>query len=861
MSNRAMNFNTIIMGKYCDAKRLRKASEPIGVKNGNRKMFVKRMIASLFVLACLASSGTASEKKIETVALQLKYFHQFQFAGYYAAQTEGYYRDAGLSVEIREGDLQIDAVKEVTEGRAQYGISNSEVLLRRLRGDPVVALAAIFQHSPLVIMATEDSGIRHPQNMKGRLVGIDRSTRDAELLAMLHNEGVSLDDILPPKGGLCSVSMYYDGTADAGSAYITNEPYYLEQKNIPYRVIQPLTYGIDFYGDCLITSETEATRHTNRTRRFREASLRGWEYAMKNPERMADIILERYDSKKSRDHLLYEADKMRELIYPQLVEIGHMNPGRWRHIADTFVSLGMIDRDYDLDGFLYDADPRPEIEDVRRFFKILAIVVMAVAVGVACLLVFNRRLRREIRERKEARNEAVAANRAKSVFLANMSHELRTPLNAILGFAEILARNVSSDQRDDLRIIRQSGEHLLNLINDALDLAKVESGKIELEPEEFYLPGFLAGIVEIIRIRAGEEGLSFDFEADENSLPDSVRADERRLRQVLLNLLGNACKFTESGGVTLRVDRTGERLRFTVRDTGTGIPAEEQGRIFEPFFQLKNSQSRSQGTGLGLSISKVLVSLMGGELRVESEPGAGSAFWFELTLPETDGREISSWAAASKGEILRVKDASPTVLIVDDDSHNLSVFQKMLNSAGFSVLIASNGEEALDRVRIDGPDAVVTDLRMPGMDGFALIRKLGAEPAFRRLPIIAVSANLFDENRRRSLEIGADAFLSKPVARNRLLLELGRLLDLSWVYAPEPSIDRAVSAPEKTPARPVLENLLEMADTGDLGDLEMELDEIRAGDPRFEAFAHRVGGLARKFDLNQIRTLLRECME
>jgi len=277
-------------------------------------MCVKRIIVSLFVLACLSSPATAAKENIETVVLQLKWFHQFQFAGYYAAQAEGYYRDAGLSVEIREGDPRTDAVKEVTGGRAQYGISNSEVLLRRLRGDPVVALAAIFQHSPLVIVATEGSGIRHPQHMKGLRVGISRSTRDAELLAMLHNEGVSPDDFLPPKSGAFSVSMYYDGSADAGSAYLTNEPYYLEQKNIPYRVIQPLTYGIDFYGDCLITSETEATRHTNRTRRFREASLRGWEYAMKNPERMADIILERYDSKKSRDHLLYEADKMRELI-------------------------------------------------------------------------------------------------------------------------------------------------------------------------------------------------------------------------------------------------------------------------------------------------------------------------------------------------------------------------------------------------------------------------------------------------------------------------------------------------------------------------------------------------------------------
>ena len=362
--------------------------------------------------ACAAGGvkgeGGARQDDLDDVVLQLRWRHQFQFAGYYAAVARGFYEAFGLRVDIREGGPRLDALTELMEGRADFGVSNSEILLHRLSGKPVVALAAVFQHSPLVLVALEKTGIRTPHDLVGRRVGVSRSTRDAELLAMLKNEGVSMDDILPPLGGKYKPSMYYDGSADAASAYLTNEPFFLEQKGLSFNVLRPATYGIDFYGDCLFTLEEQIEKHPDRVRRFREASLMGWRYAMRHPQEIVEEIVERYRSKKSKEHLLYEAEKMKDLLLPDMVEMGHMNPGRWNHIAETFVALEMADQDmagpagFDLEGFLY--DPRP-VPDNSSIFQVLVYAfVLFAAAGIAAIILaaFNRRLRLEIRRRDRA---------------------------------------------------------------------------------------------------------------------------------------------------------------------------------------------------------------------------------------------------------------------------------------------------------------------------------------------------------------------------------------------------------------------------------------------------------------------------
>ena len=458
-----------------------------------------------------------------------------------------------------------------------------------------------------------------------------------------------------------------------------------------------------------------------------------------------------------------------------------------------------------------------------------------------------------------ARNEAVAANRAKSAFLTHMSHELRTPLNGILGFAKILKGEVPQAQRDAARIIHQSGEHLLGLINDVLDLAKVEAGRIELAPKTFYFPRFLSEIAEIFRLRALGKGLSFELAAEVSELPGWVRSDERRLRQVLLNLLGNGLNFTESGGLTLRAEPVKDQVRLTVQDTGVGIPADLAERIFEPFFQVENRQSQPQGTGLGLAISGTLVRVLGGELRVESTPGAGSRFWFDLHLPPAPPGDFRPSAPGASG-IIGVKGPMPAVLVVDDDFRNRLLFERILTSAGMVAATAGDGEGALVEARKQKPHAVIADLRMPGMDGYELIRRLRADPDFLDIPIIATSASVFEEDRRKCLKAGADRFLPKPVAAEQLLEALGGFLDLEWVYAdaPEPETAAGQRRMEGIPEKTDLSILLELTETGDLSALEEKLAEIAADKPRFAPFTDRLTAMARKFEMNRIRHDLRE---
>lgn len=265
--------------------------------------------------------------QVQTIVLQLRWFHQFQFAGYYAAIEKGYYRDAGLKVVVKEGGPEKDPITAVSRATAQYGVTNSEILLHYLQGKPLVVLAAIFQHSPLVIVTRRTSGITSAQALVGKRVRMTRGSRDVELHAMLQAEGIGLDQVLVIDGPV-DRDDYFDDTIDALSAYVTNEPYYWQQQHIAFNTIRPAAYGIDFYGDCLFTSRREVEAHPDRVRAFRAATMKGWRYAMAHPEEMVDLILARYPTSKTRDHLVYEARAMQHLILPRLVEMGHMNPGR-----------------------------------------------------------------------------------------------------------------------------------------------------------------------------------------------------------------------------------------------------------------------------------------------------------------------------------------------------------------------------------------------------------------------------------------------------------------------------------------------------------------------------------------------------
>jgi signal transduction histidine kinase/ActR/RegA family two-component response regulator len=487
------------------------------------------------------------------------------------------------------------------------------------------------------------------------------------------------------------------------------------------------------------------------------------------------------------------------------------------------------------------------------------------------LKTLERRVQERI-ARDAALAEAERIARLRDRFFAQMSHELRTPLNAILGYAQILLsdrRQLTDRQATGLITIHESGQHLLTLINDILDLSRAQETKLELFPRDVQLAAFLKGVADIVRVKAEQKSLSFTYEAPLN-LPATVRADEKRLRQVLLNLLGNAIKFTDSGYVVLRVQpvQTAElraspdsgpavRLRFEIEDTGIGMSEEQLSKIFGPFEQVSDSLHREGGAGLGLAISRHLVRLMGGEIRVQSRSGEGSLFSFELDLPRGE-------RSAVRADPLRIasgyRGPRKTVLIVDDVLQNRLMQMQSLSELGFDVAQASNGQEGLELAARLRPDLILMDVMMPVIDGLEAIRRIRARPDLAHLPVIAVSASTSAADEARSLAAGASAFIAKPIHIDTMLHVIGEHLALSWVYeertmVPNPTGDFSAGA-LVIPSQEEIEALHDLAQVGNMRDIRDRAEHLRVVDSRYAAFAARLEILAQRYESQAIVTLI-----
>ncbi len=462
---------------------------------------------------------------------------------------------------------------------------------------------------------------------------------------------------------------------------------------------------------------------------------------------------------------------------------------------------------------------------------------------------------------QQAKAVAEQANQAKSRYITAISHELRTPLNSILGYAQILAADeeIPPNRRRAVGVIRKSGDHLLSVIEGTLDIARIESGKLTLEVKAMDFPELMQQIVGMFELQARNKGLSFDYQPI-GEIPAVVRADEKRLRQILINVIGNAVKFTVRGGVSFKVECRRDMATFEIRDTGPGIPAEDMGRIFEPFS--RGSTVQVGGSGVGLTIARMLTDLMGGEMQVSSTPGEGSLFRIRLFLPQVH----SAQAARELPRLNRIGYHGPRrrILVVDNEKDDRDLLQNVLEPLGFIVEQAASGYECLAAVPRFLPHLIFMDLGMPGIDGWETIRRLrqqGLGGRTIRTHIAVLSANAFDKNLENDVGITSDNFIVKPFKLAELLDWLGRVLELEWIAADQPAAVPAAPAEPPPLVPPDAAELAELDKLIDLGYPRGILDrlaEIERQNPAHGEFVRVLRDLARQFQFDAMKEILRK---
>ena len=479
--------------------------------------------------------------------------------------------------------------------------------------------------------------------------------------------------------------------------------------------------------------------------------------------------------------------------------------------------------------------------------------VMAHANDVSELQKMNEDLKKAIKAAEES-------SQAKNSFFTNMSHELRTPLNAILGYTEFFKddSNLTNDQREGIDIIHRCSEHLLTLINDILDLSKIEAKNITLEKDDFPLSNFLNSIADMIDIKATQKEILFKYFFP-NNLPDGVYGDRKRLRQILLNLLSNAVKFTDMGEVIFQVTRKNNTFKFQVEDTGFGIPHDQLDKIFLPFHQSGKQRYRIDGAGLGLSISQRFVQMMGGQIYVKSTEHKGSVFWFEIELPVVELNKIEP--QDQNNEIIGYKGPRKKILIVDDNLPNRLVLKNILLKLDFIVKEAVNGKDALTTIETYTPDCIIMDVFMPELDGIQTTKLIRQNQLFDQMIIICISANNSKGVEQNCLQAGCTTFVAKPIRRNVFCNLISTYLNVEWIFEHPEKTKNNNAITDLTinhiPNSDDLSQISTLARDGDLTGLKSMLSSIRLQNDQFALFVNQVNELIHNFEFEKIEEIMK----
>jgi ABC-type nitrate/sulfonate/bicarbonate transport system substrate-binding protein/nitrogen-specific signal transduction histidine kinase len=558
------------------------------------------------------------------IRLQLKSNHQFQSAGYYAAKELGFYKDAGLEVELLEASPETDPAEVVLRGDAEFGVGSNSLVLHRQQGKPVVVLAVIMQHSPSILLMQRSDDLQNIQDLAHKKVMIEPLAD--ELIAYLNQEQIPLDSIQLIRDRH-NIQDFIDGKVDAISAYDTDETYLLNQLNIDYYALTPRSAGIDFYGDNLFTTEQQINEHPDRVRNFRAASLRGWTYAMQHPQQIIDLILKKYPSNKGREYLLYESRKMSRLMHPELISVGDMFEGRWRHIAQTYVELGMLPEGFSLDGFIYQAEPHTDYFWMFFWAGVSLIIVIALVIYIA-FSNLNKKLLRLLHIKSQFTNIGESVN--------NITHQWKQPLNELsLQFMliEKSAYNsqLSSEEKDEIMLRTDKCHDILEHMASKLDLFRAlfrpDKSRTSFKP-----CSSINHLLQLIEDNFKIRNINITKQLDEDII---LSGDKYAMTQVLFSILNNARDIfeqrkTESPIIHIHLYQLNNSIHIDISDNGGGIKVKPLDRIFKPGYSNKNSSD----SGLGLYIARNIIedNYQGQLNATTTEDGAT----FHISIPVSD---------------------------------------------------------------------------------------------------------------------------------------------------------------------------------------------------------------------------------